>query len=145
MVMWVIWNNRNNYVWNDSRVNARQVGYQARQLWDEWAAVNGAANTHQQLQNMTAVAQWQTPVQGRLKCNVDASFYDAEGATGWGWCICDHHGSFIVAGSNFTHQRLSIVEGEATTIKEAICEAIRQGFSHVTFERTIKFQTKFDL
>jgi uncharacterized protein (UPF0548 family) len=53
---------------------------------------------------------------------------------GWRWCIHNHHGSFIVAGSNFIHQRLSNIEGEATSIKEAICEAIQQGFFHVTFE-----------
>ncbi|GAU47841.1 hypothetical protein TSUD_306520 [Trifolium subterraneum] len=75
------WNNRNNYVWNDSRVNARHIGYQVRQLWNERAVVNSAADTHQQLQNMAVVAHWQPPVQGRLKCNVDASFYDAEGVT----------------------------------------------------------------
>jgi hypothetical protein len=50
-----------------------------------------------------------------------------------------HSGSswffYCFAGSNFTHQRvLSIIEGEATSIKEAIYEAIQQGFSHVTFE-----------
>jgi hypothetical protein len=27
--------------------------------------------------------QWQLPVHDRLKCNVDASFFNNEGATGW--------------------------------------------------------------
>ncbi|MCI31530.1 hypothetical protein A2U01_0052742, partial [Trifolium medium] len=35
---------------------------------------------------------------------------------------------------NVIHERLDTIEGDAMTLKEAICEVIQQGLSHVTFE-----------
>jgi hypothetical protein len=95
----IVWNNRNNYVWNDSRANASQVGKQAKQLWKEWKGAKHARHTsscyhvlqeHQQRhieqrkqQRITAV-QLQPPLQGRLKCNVDDNFYNEGHVNGWG-------------------------------------------------------------
>ncbi|MCI22373.1 hypothetical protein A2U01_0043549, partial [Trifolium medium] len=49
------------------------------------------AQQHQQTAAHT-VHQWQQPPPGFLKCIVDASFYDIDEATGWGWCLRDHQG-----------------------------------------------------
>jgi ribonuclease HI len=69
-----------------------------------------------------------------VKCNVDASFFDTFDKTGWGWCICDHQGRFMLAGSNIINGRLNTLEGEAMTIKKALIELIQRGFSHVIIE-----------
>ncbi|MCH87041.1 hypothetical protein A2U01_0007906 [Trifolium medium] len=82
ILLWSLWNNRNNLVWNDNKLNARQIGSQAVQLWEEWRAVHVFRPAEQQQQQVTPGMQWQTPTQGRLKCNVDASFYDDEGVCG---------------------------------------------------------------
>jgi ribonuclease HI len=76
--------------------------------------------------------------QGYLKFNVDASLFVSNGATGWGWCIRDHLGRFILTGSNFIHERLNTIEGETLALKEAIHEVIQRGLSHVTFENDSK-------
>jgi ribonuclease HI len=54
--------------------------------------------------------------------------------TGWGWCICDHQGRFMLASSNTIQGRLNTIEGEALAIKNAIIEMIQKGFSHVIIE-----------
>jgi hypothetical protein len=41
-----------------------------------------------------------------------------------GWCIRDHQGRFILAGSNIINGRLNALEGEAMAIKEALTELI---------------------
>ncbi|MCH91390.1 polynucleotidyl transferase ribonuclease H fold, partial [Trifolium medium] len=64
--------------------------------------------------------RWSPPTQGHLKCNVDASFFDRNNATGWSWCLQDHQGRFLLAGSNVIHARLTTIEGEAMAMKEAI-------------------------
>ncbi|GAU20903.1 hypothetical protein TSUD_120950 [Trifolium subterraneum] len=116
-LLWCIWQNRNNNVWNDTKINAQQ---------------------EQQLQTDRAVMQWQQPRFGYVKCNVDASFYDTEGAIGWGWCVRDHRGRFVIAGTNIMHSRLNTLEGEAMAIKEAMDEMVQRGFSHVIFESDSK-------
>ncbi|CAJ2640277.1 unnamed protein product [Trifolium pratense] len=150
VLIWHIWQNRNNQVWNNSKVSARQVGIKANQTWEEWSLVQGLIeeqpgtvsqhdnNTVQQHTAITPATQWLPPRPGILKCNVDASFYEAAGYTGWGWCLRDHRGRFILAGTNLTQGRLNTFEGEAMTLKEAIEEAMSKGFSHVIFESDSK-------
>jgi ribonuclease HI len=151
MLLWSIWQNRNNMVWNNNKLNARQIGMQAAQAWNEWALVRGLLDDEQQqhaMQQQTApvaqqiaaphVYQWQPPFPGYLKCNVDASFYNAAGVTGGGWCLRDHRGHFILAGTHSIIGRLTTLEGEAMALKEAMCEVKQIGFSHVMFESDSK-------
>ncbi|PNX97936.1 mediator of RNA polymerase II transcription subunit 26-like protein, partial [Trifolium pratense] len=93
--------------------------------------------------NARTAEEWQQPRFGHVKCNVDASFYDAAGVTGWGWCVRDHRGRFIVAGTNIMQARLNTLEGEAMAIKEAIGEMLQRGFSHVIFESDSKIVVDF--
>ncbi|PNY04011.1 putative protein phosphatase 2C 42-like protein [Trifolium pratense] len=86
--------------------------------WQQYAE----AHQHDAVSEMQ---HWQPPSQGYFKCNVDASFYNNAGATGWGWCSRDRRGRFIIAGSNVMHGRLNTIEGEgreAMAMKEAISE-----------------------
>jgi hypothetical protein len=39
VLMWFIWQNQNNYVWNDNKSSAQQVGMQAEQFWQQWAMI----------------------------------------------------------------------------------------------------------
>jgi hypothetical protein len=118
MLLWTIWHNRNNIVWNEIKVSARLVGMQAANMWNEWAKMNDLVTSP----NNTAVSshttvpsldQWQPPRQGYVKCNVDASFFDALDKIGLGLCIHDHQGRFMLVGSNIINGRLNTIEGEA--------------------------------
>jgi ribonuclease HI len=82
--------------------------------------------------------QWQSPPNGKLKCNVDASFYNLAGVTGWGWILRDSRGQFQLAGTNVLHSPLNVLEGEAMALKEAMEEMIHRGLSHVIFESDSK-------
>jgi ribonuclease HI len=138
ILIWTIWNNRNNLVWNEQRINARQVGFQAQHHWEEWHTICVVGReTDQQVHEVTNLT-WQPPLHGILKCNVDASFFNNEGACGWGWCIRGSNGQFILAGSNILYEKLNIIEGEALAIKEAMCEIIQRGFTQVIFESDSK-------
>jgi ribonuclease HI len=141
-LLWFVWQNRNNKVWNDSSLHARQIGTQAATYWLDWAAINSLLpEQHQPAQNAAAAsfsAQWQQPPGGYLKCNVDASFYNLAGSTGWGWVLRDSRGVFKLAGSNCVNTPLSVLEGEAMALVEAMEEAIQRGLSYVIFESDSK-------
>ncbi|MCI34772.1 hypothetical protein A2U01_0055993 [Trifolium medium] len=45
-------------------------------------------------------------------------------AHGLGWCFCDSQGHFVAAGSagsNWTQDKLAVIENEAMALLEAIC------------------------
>jgi ribonuclease HI len=140
--MWFIWQQRNNKVWQDITVSANQIGMQAGSYWNQWAAVNGLLQDQQQPTHRRAAenytVQWQQPPTGFLKCNVDASFFHSDGATGWGWCVRDSRGFFQLAGTNVVHSTLNVLEGEALAILEAMEEMIHRGITFVIFESDSK-------
>jgi ribonuclease HI len=82
--------------------------------------------------------QWQQPLMGFLKCNVDANFFNSNGATSWGWCLHDSRGYFKLAGTNVVNSPLSVLEGEALAIIEAMEEVIHRGLPFVIFESDSK-------
>ncbi|GAU14634.1 hypothetical protein TSUD_96980 [Trifolium subterraneum] len=141
-LLWCLWQNRNNKVWKNNKLSAQQVGVQAAHMWNEWSVVQGISSEQQsgeqQLVANRPTIQWHNPRFGYVKCNVDASFFNIAGATGWGWCVRDHQGRFIIAGSNIMQARLNILEGEAMAIKEAMIEMTQKGFSHVIIESDSK-------
>jgi hypothetical protein len=61
-LMWFIWQNRNNLVWNDSSTSAHQLGIQAATYWNQWAVINGLLDDQQQRHQPTTAAavigQW---------------------------------------------------------------------------------------
>ncbi|MCI86588.1 hypothetical protein A2U01_0107869, partial [Trifolium medium] len=54
MLIWVLWNNRNNKVWNESCDPERSVGLKARHMWEDWFSVQqvhqGGSQYNQQQQ-----------------------------------------------------------------------------------------------
>jgi hypothetical protein len=38
-LVWVLWNNRNNSIWNNIKEQGRNLGYKAKHLWEEWHSV----------------------------------------------------------------------------------------------------------
>jgi ribonuclease HI len=143
VMLWCIWQNRNNFVWNNNKMSAQQIGMQADRMWHDWAMAQGLLDDQQQHVQLLhgdnlALHQWQAPSLGYVKCNVDASFFDNDGATGWGWCVRDHRGRFLLAGTNLIHAQLNTLEGEAMAIKEAMHELMLRGYSNVIFESDSK-------
>ncbi|MCI48709.1 cytochrome P450, partial [Trifolium medium] len=99
------------------------IATRAAQLIGDWRAVNTLQQQSQHLPTATDQQQWRCPRVGWWKCNVDASFFEASGSTGWSWCVCNSEGAFIAAGTNICTHNLTTMEGEAMTILEALREA----------------------
>jgi hypothetical protein len=58
-------------------------------------AVNTAADSRTNTQK--AQVRWQKPAAGRHKCNVYASFSASLNCVGYGMCIWDEEGRFVLA------------------------------------------------
>ncbi|CAJ2676822.1 unnamed protein product [Trifolium pratense] len=46
MLVWTLWNNRNNRVWNETSEPGRSLGTKAQVLWGEWNSVQQLHNNN---------------------------------------------------------------------------------------------------
>ncbi|KAK2450022.1 hypothetical protein QL285_009162 [Trifolium repens] len=131
VLLWVLWSNRNNKVWNEVTEPGRLLGLKARHYWDEWNFVHtvqlGMINPKQQQQ----FVRWEKPLSGWYKCNVDAAFHQAPNKTSIIWCLRDHLGRFIMAGTTWIDGSCSIEEGESVALIEALKVMEQRGYSDV--------------
>jgi hypothetical protein len=48
VLIWNLWQNRNDQVWNNTKLSARQVGLKAAKMWEDWAIVQGVVEEQKQ-------------------------------------------------------------------------------------------------
>jgi hypothetical protein len=133
MLMWVLWNNKNNRVWNDVNEPGRSLGLKARFLWDEWFAVQQLQHGMHRTEQQQQLIRWQKPSHGCYKCNVDAGFHKELNKTSTGWCLCDHMGLIVMAETTWMNGNCSIVEGESIVLLETLKVMEQRGISQVIF------------
>jgi hypothetical protein len=138
MVAWVLWNNRNNKVWNGDAEPGGNLGFRAKYLWEEWLLFNKQQPGSQQIARQQHDIIWQKPIQGWYKCNVDAGFHRELSKTSTGWCLRDHMGRFIRAETTWRDGTYSILEGESIALIEALQSLEQQGITHAIIETDSK-------
>jgi hypothetical protein len=74
-LVWVLWNNRNNNIWNNTKEQGRVLGYKARHIWEEWFSVQKLQLGQQAPAQQNLILQWQKPPEGWYKCNIGAGFH----------------------------------------------------------------------
>jgi hypothetical protein len=138
VLVWVLWQNRNDKVWTDTMTQSRNLGIKARHLWTEWNAVQQIQHVARQNEQHQAATTWQKPPQDWYKCNVDAGFHRDINKTSTSWCVRDSLGRFVMAGTTWLEGSCSIIEGEAMALQEALQAMQVRGLSHVLFETDSK-------
>ncbi|PNX72911.1 replication protein A 70 kDa DNA-binding subunit [Trifolium pratense] len=97
MMLWVLWNNRNDWVWNNMSEPGTKLVDKARYLWADWFSITQVQQNQVPIEQHQQVIHWQKPLQGWYKCNVDAVFHKEQNMTSFGWCLRDDVGRFIKA------------------------------------------------
>ncbi|CAJ2634618.1 unnamed protein product [Trifolium pratense] len=138
MLVWILWNNRNNCVWNDNNEPGTSLGVKTRHLWNEWFSVAQVQQNRSQIAQQQQDTRWQKPVQGWYKCNVDAAFHKERNRSSFGWCLRDDEGRFVMAETTWLNGNCSIIEGESIALLEALKVLEQRGISHVIFETDSK-------
>lgn len=137
-LVWVLWSNRNNYVWNNSKEPGCDLGYKAKLLWDEWHAAQQLQPDQVVHVQQSANLQWQKPPDGWFKCNTDAGFHKDLNRTSGAWVLRDHKGMFVSAGTSWLEGNCSVIEGEAIALLDALQQLEQHGINHVIVERILK-------
>ncbi|GAU45955.1 hypothetical protein TSUD_301640 [Trifolium subterraneum] len=138
MLVWVLWNNRNNKVWNNTNESGRNLGFIARHLWEEWYSVQQLQHNSNSNAQQQQIMTWQKPNYGWYKCNVDAGFHKNLNRTSFGWCLRDHAGHFVMAETRWMEGSCSIIESESIALLKAMEELRHRGIINVIFETDSK-------
>ncbi|XP_045791665.1 uncharacterized protein LOC123886388 [Trifolium pratense] len=127
MLLWSIWHNRNDKVWNDNVQMSSQIGRHAFDAWNDWYSV------HKLQYEFTTI-----PNPGWVKCNVDVAFVTGSGKTSMGLCFRNSNGQFMAGVTQCQQSVISTLEGEAWALLLAMKEANHRGFNRVQFESDSK-------
>jgi ribonuclease HI len=138
-LIWSLWQNRNNKIWQNEQECGRRLGINAHQHWLDWVQLqNFHAHDTAASAQLQQQIRWEKPPVGWFKCNTDAAFHDDSNRTSAGWILRNYTGNFVMAGAAWYQGKYSIIEGEAKALLEAMRTMEQNGFSHVIFETDSK-------
>jgi ribonuclease HI len=133
-ILWSIWKQRNNKIWNNIIDAQNFVFSRAVSMLQDWRAVRGAATTSGTTSQAEVQQMWRKPMAGRVKCNIDASFPNNSDRVGIGICIRDEHGAFILAKTEWFSPRVDVHIGEAIGLLSALTWVHQLNLGPVEFE-----------
>ncbi|KAK2358306.1 hypothetical protein QL285_095501 [Trifolium repens] len=147
--LWSLWKRRNLQLWQDVSETVAQVIDRAFHLVEDWCTANSIRDPPQGIStadpNMITIAPtaltWQHPQQGRLKCNIDASFSESLNRTGIGVCIRDAVGTFVLAKTLHFSPKCSVPLGEAMGLYYAVQWLCDMSFDSIDFALDSKIVT----
>jgi hypothetical protein len=94
-LLWSVWKNHNDWVWNRHRLRSQTIFSLSRRLANDW---NDAKVVDSQVvARVQSVPQWVKPPVGFLKCNVDAAIFSEDRKTGFAAVLRDASGNFVAA------------------------------------------------
>jgi len=118
--LWSIWKQRNNKVWNEVIDTQRFVFERAKTLPDDWKTTKDFRQPTSSMQRPVQYPRWQKPMEGRFKCNIDASFSKHLNRVGIGTCIRDDSSSFVLARTEWFSPLCDVHVGEALGLLSAL-------------------------
>ncbi|GAU47759.1 hypothetical protein TSUD_387180 [Trifolium subterraneum] len=113
MLLWCIWQNRNDKLWNDNVQMPHQIGRHAFDAWNDWYSVHKLQSNNVSGTIEADLVRWEKPALDWVKCNVDVAFVSGSGRTSVGLCFRDNSGHFMAGMTQCQQTVISSVEGEA--------------------------------
>ncbi|GAU24179.1 hypothetical protein TSUD_84140 [Trifolium subterraneum] len=138
MLLWCIWQNRNDKRWNDNVQTPRQIGRYAFDAWNDWYSVHKLQSNSESRTTEADLVRWEKPALGWVKCNVDVAFVPRSGRTSVGLCFRNNMGQVMAGMTQWQQTVMSYVEGEACVLLLAMEEARHRGLDRVQFESDAK-------
>ncbi|GAU51952.1 hypothetical protein TSUD_417350 [Trifolium subterraneum] len=138
MLLWCIWQNRNDKLWNDNVQMSCQIGRHAFDAWNDLYSVHKLQCNNVSGTTEAYLVRWEKPALDWVKCNVDVAFVSGSGRTSMGLCFRDNSGHFMAGMTQWQQTVISSVEGEAWALLLAMEEASQRGLDRVQFESDSK-------
>jgi len=134
LLLWKIWAARNDFIWNDAHHTSTEIGRTALDAWQQWQEVHKHHSPSVVQHRQNRVQVWEKPNESWLKCNVGAAFHDRNHITSFACCVRDSRGQFIRAQTKWQWANMTVLEGEAIALLEALHFADANRWDRVVFE-----------
>ncbi|GAU45937.1 hypothetical protein TSUD_238390 [Trifolium subterraneum] len=138
MLLWCIWHNRNDKLWNDNVQMPCQIGRHAFDAWNYWYSVHKLQSNNVSGTTTADLVRWEKLALDWVKCNVDVVFVSGSGRTSVGLCFRDNNGHLMAGMTQWQQIVISSIEGEAWALLLAMEEARHRGLDRVQFESDLK-------
>ncbi|GAU31309.1 hypothetical protein TSUD_315180 [Trifolium subterraneum] len=113
MLLWCIWHNRNDKLWNDNVQMSRQIERYVFDALNDWYSVHKLKSNSVNGSIETNLVMWEKSTLGWVKCNVDVAFVSGSGKTSVGLRFRDNNGQFMAGMTQWQQAVISSVKGEA--------------------------------
>ncbi|KAK2427144.1 hypothetical protein QL285_025742 [Trifolium repens] len=138
MLLWCIWHNRNDKLWNDNAKLPSQIGRHASDDWNDWYSVHVLQRNSVTMDTTSGLVRWKKQAPGWVEFNVDVAFITGTRKTSIGLCFRDSNGEFIGGMIQWQPAVISTAEGEAWALFLALKEARHRELDRVQFESDSK-------
>jgi ribonuclease HI len=127
--MWVLWMMRNKWRHGELSMPIHQAVIWARDMaFDLWQL------NHKDEVVERTVKRWKKPLQGCLKINTDAAFYDESKQGATSCVIRDHSGAFYAAQAKWYDKGFAACSMEALACKDSLIFAGQLGVQNMAME-----------
>ncbi|XP_043813957.1 uncharacterized protein LOC110609368 [Manihot esculenta] len=132
MILWALWQNRNNVVWKGQGQTASGVFFMALNFLQQWKAARVVSSVSTIVDPARPI--WSPPPHGWIKANIDASLTLQRGSVGFGCVIRKDDGSFVAARAGSFYSQMDAKCAEAIAFREALSWIKECGWDRVLFE-----------
>jgi ribonuclease HI len=138
LLLWQIWAARNDVIGNDTHYSSTSIGRTTLDAWQQWQDVHKQPSPlvvqHRQNRVIGNNSVWEKPSETWLKCNVDVAFHERNHITTFACCVRDSRGQFIRAQTKWQRANMTVLEGKAVALLEALHFADANRWDRVVFE-----------
>ncbi|KAG8642931.1 hypothetical protein MANES_12G143650v8 [Manihot esculenta] len=118
MILWALWQNRNNVVWKGQGQTASGVFFMALNFLQQWKAARVVSSVSTTVDPARPV--WSPPPHDWIKTNIDASLSLQRGSVGFGSVIRKDDGSFVAAKTGSFYSQMDAKCAEIIGFREAL-------------------------
>ncbi|XP_073120315.1 uncharacterized protein [Henckelia pumila] len=97
IVLWSIWNNRNDVIWNGKQNSSINIFHSVVETFSLWFQANQKKIFNNPPRTQQSNSKWNKPPRQFLKCNVDAAIFNSPPRMGFRCIIRDSMGEAIAA------------------------------------------------
>ena len=134
MIVWNLWNNRNNLVWNNKSNNAYWIISLAVNNLSQWQHARIMSNSQRRMTITNISTRWTKPEARWHKCNVDAAVFSHDNCIGIGCIVRDEDGRMVTAKNSKVCGDVNSATAEAISCRKALSWLKYLGFNKVIIE-----------
>ncbi|KAM7477627.1 hypothetical protein LguiA_025840 [Lonicera macranthoides] len=131
---WAIWGSRNKVIWTVKSEAAGVIYSRAICMLSQWQSAQVGPTGAAPNEGSLSVIKWSKPMQGKLKCNVDATLFSSIDSIGFGGIVLNHLGAMLGAINGTLCAPADPLLAKAPSCREVLCWLKTEAYSDTTME-----------